>query len=127
MRLRILISFTLVCSFILSCSCNEEETSDELINTNNELSDNSESSISSNEKNSKQNQNFELINGMILIPPADYMMGANDELKRPDELPRHKVMLDKFLMDETEVTNAQFRKFVEGTGYVTTAEKKPDW
>jgi formylglycine-generating enzyme required for sulfatase activity len=30
-------------------------------------------------------------------------------------------------MDETEVTNKQFREFVEATGYVTTAEKKPDW
>jgi formylglycine-generating enzyme required for sulfatase activity len=32
-----------------------------------------------------------------------------------------------FWMDETEVTNAQFRVFVEATGYVTTAEKKPVW
>jgi formylglycine-generating enzyme required for sulfatase activity len=29
-------------------------------------------------------------------------------------------------MDETEVTNAQFRAFVEDTGYVTTAERAPD-
>jgi formylglycine-generating enzyme required for sulfatase activity len=30
-------------------------------------------------------------------------------------------------MDVTEVTNAQFKTFVEATGYVTTAEKKPEW
>jgi formylglycine-generating enzyme required for sulfatase activity len=65
--------------------------------------------------------------GMVLIPPADYMMGGGDELTRPDELPRHRVMLDGFWMDETEVTNAQFGKFVKETKYVTTAEQKPDW
>ena len=45
---------------------------------------------------------------MVLIPEADFMMGADDELSRPDELPRHRVLLDPFWMDETEVTNAQF-------------------
>jgi formylglycine-generating enzyme required for sulfatase activity len=30
-------------------------------------------------------------------------------------------------MDEHDVTNTEFAKFVEATGYVTTAEKKPDW
>ena len=32
-----------------------------------------------------------------------------------------------FWMDAHEVTNAQFMKFVDATGYVTTAERKPDW
>ena len=66
-------------------------------------------------------------NGMVLIPPADYMMGGDDKLARADELPRHRVLLDAFWMDETEVTNAQFREFVDATNYVTTAEEKPDW
>jgi formylglycine-generating enzyme required for sulfatase activity len=37
------------------------------------------------------------------------------------------VKLAPFWMDVTDVTNAQFRKFIEATGYVTTAQKKPDW
>lgn len=65
--------------------------------------------------------------GMVLIPQADFMMGADDELARPDELPRHRVLLDPFWMDETEITNSQFAEFIEKTNYVTTAEIKPDW
>lgn len=81
------------------------------------------------EKTPEQMSNIEpkSDNGMLKIPPADFMMGGNDELKRPDELPRHRVILDGFWMDETEVTNTDFKKFIEDTGYVTTAETKPDW
>ena len=55
------------------------------------------------------------------------MMGGDDELTRPDELPRHRVILDEFWMDATEVTNAQFEIFVQQANYTTTAEKKPKW
>jgi len=65
--------------------------------------------------------------GMVLVPAADFMMGGNDKLVRPDELPRHRVLLDSFYIDETEVTNKQFKEFTDKTGYITTAEKKPDW
>lgn len=54
-------------------------------------------------------------------------MGGRGPEVKPDELPLHDVQLDGFWIDESEVTNAQFRRFVEATGYVTTAEKKPDW
>src|SRR5262245_24925398 len=43
-----------------------------------------------------------------------------------DGTPAHGVRIDGFWIDETEVTNASFRKFVEATKYVTTAEKPPD-
>ncbi len=42
-----------------------------------------------------------------------------------DARPIHRVQVDGFWMDVTEVTNAEFAKFVEATGYVTVAERKP--
>jgi len=42
-----------------------------------------------------------------------------------DALPVHRVYVDGFWMDATEVTNAQFARFVKATGYVTVAERKP--
>ncbi len=64
---------------------------------------------------------------MVWLPAATFTMGATDQEGRADEYPAHQVKLDGFWMDKHEVTNAQFRKFVESTGYVTTAEQKPDW
>ena len=54
-------------------------------------------------------------------------MGSDAADARADEKPAHRVHVDGFWMDETEVTNAQFRAFVEATHYVTTAERKPLW
>lgn len=64
--------------------------------------------------------------GMVWIPGGEFTMGDNDPTARSDEKPAHRVRVDGFWMDETTVTNAQFRKFVAATGYVTTAEKIPD-
>jgi formylglycine-generating enzyme required for sulfatase activity len=65
--------------------------------------------------------------GMVWIPGGTYMMGAQDQDGREDEYPLHQVRLSGFWMDATEVTNAQFSRFVDATGYVTTAEIAPDW
>ena len=65
--------------------------------------------------------------GMAKIPGGDYQMGAADAAGRPDEYPQHTVHVDGFYMDATEVTNVQFMEFVKATGYVTTAERTPDW
>ena len=64
---------------------------------------------------------------MTWIPGGDFNMGSSDAEGRPDEYPVHKVKLSGYWIDVHEVTNAQFKKFVEATGYVTTAEKDPDW
>jgi len=65
--------------------------------------------------------------GMVLIPSGTFTMGSTTGMARPDEAPPHQVQVDGFWMDKTEVTNAQFAAFVEATGYVTTAEKAPNW
>ncbi len=65
--------------------------------------------------------------GMVWIEGGSFTMGATDKEGRNDESPAHIVTIAGFWMDATEVTNAQFQRFVDATGYITTAEKKPDW
>lgn len=62
--------------------------------------------------------------GMVWIPGGTFLMGSNDHY--PEEAPVHPVRVDGFWMDQTPVTNAQFRRFVEETGYVTVAERVPN-
>ena len=61
---------------------------------------------------------------MIWIPGGSFRMGSDRHY--PEEAPVHRVTVDGFWIDPTPVTNAQFRKFVEATGYVTWAEIAPD-
>jgi formylglycine-generating enzyme required for sulfatase activity len=63
--------------------------------------------------------------GMAWIPGGEFWMGSDDESMR-DARPVHRVKVDGFWMDRTEVTNEQFAQFVRATGYVTVAERKPD-
>jgi len=64
---------------------------------------------------------------MAWIPGGVFLMGSDHALARFDERPAHAVRVHGFWMDATHVTNAQFADFVRQTGYVTTAERKPDW
>ena len=64
---------------------------------------------------------------MVWIPSGEFTMGTNDVRSFPNERPAHRVHVEGFWIDEHDVTNAEFAKFVEATGYVTTAERKPDW
>ena len=61
--------------------------------------------------------------GMKPLDGGTYLMGSDRHY--PEEAPAHRVTVDPFWMDETPVTNAQFRAFVEATGHVTFAEIKP--
>lgn len=71
--------------------------------------------------------------GMVWIPGGEFSMGANDPPEMDavgmkatlDSRPIHRVYVDGFFIDKTDVTNAEFARFVKATGYVTVAERKP--
>ena len=67
--------------------------------------------------------------GMVWVSGVKFTMGANesDPLALPRERPAHPVSIDGFFIDIHEVTNKEFKEFVEETGYVTVAERPIDW
>ena len=71
--------------------------------------------------------------GMVWIPGGEFSMGSTVESESlcglpgvtRDALPVHRVYVDGFWLDKTELTNKEFEKFVKATGYVTIAERTP--
>jgi formylglycine-generating enzyme required for sulfatase activity len=63
---------------------------------------------------------------MIYVPGDAFQMGrdVNDTDGGSDEFPQHVVTLNEFWIDRTEVSVAQFRRFVVETGYETEAEQE---
>ena len=59
---------------------------------------------------------------MVYIPGGTFRMGF--ERSHDDERPIHVVTVMPFFLDRHEVTNRQFKRFVEKVGYVTQAERK---
>ena len=60
----------------------------------------------------------------VWLPGGRFRMGA--DAAYPEEAPSRVVAVDPFWIDVTPVTNAQFARFVEATGYVTLAERPPN-
>ncbi|MGQ9607940.1 MAG: SUMF1/EgtB/PvdO family nonheme iron enzyme [bacterium] len=86
----------------------------------------------------KQDEDFVMskvsLDDMVKIPSGEFIMGSSDEeiMKvvrelgggelGPDvgwfaaERPQHKVYLDEYYIDKYEITNAQYKKFIDSTG-----------
>jgi sulfatase modifying factor 1 len=58
---------------------------------------------------------------MAWIPGGTFLMGSDKHY--PEEAPAHKVKVSGFWMDLIAVTNREFARFVDETGYVTAAER----
>ena len=61
---------------------------------------------------------------MVFISRGTCRMGSNGHYR--EEAPPHRVTVSDFWIDRTPVTNRQFRKFVNETGYMTFAKLRPD-
>jgi formylglycine-generating enzyme len=61
---------------------------------------------------------------MVWIPGGTFLMGSNHHY--PEESPAHRETVAGFWMDQYEVTNTEFARFVEATDYVTVAERVPE-
>ncbi|WP_144962146.1 formylglycine-generating enzyme family protein [Gillisia sp. Hel_I_86] len=118
-NLGILLAFLVI---MVSCRDEKPETSESITKT--------ERAVKEEYKLIKEKpEGVEVPEGMVWIPGGTFIQGAvtSDEMAMNHEKPAHEVAVDGFFMDKTEVTNAQFRKFVDETGYVTVAERKIDW
>ena len=53
--------------------------------------------------------------GMVYIPPGEFIMGSN--IRRHDESPEHVISLSAYFIDRYEVTNAEYKRFVDAAGH----------
>jgi formylglycine-generating enzyme len=61
---------------------------------------------------------------MVWVPDGTFLMGSDQHY--PEEAPVHRETVEGFWMDQYAVTNSDFRRFIEATGYVTVAERVPE-
>ena len=61
---------------------------------------------------------------MVYVPAGEFVMGNPPDRGNDHERPQHSVYLDAYWIDQLEVSNQQFQRFVEATGYRTDAERQ---
>ena len=97
--------------FLLRCRTKDQKDTRSEITSKNEILNN----LAADTNQSK----------MIWIAGGSFLMGSDDPAFL-DAQPVHEVKVDGFWMDEYEVTNAAFARFVKATGYITVAERPLD-
>jgi formylglycine-generating enzyme required for sulfatase activity len=118
----------LIFTFLLSCNNVQEKNISKKKDTVSCINIPSRYSVVTDTiKNTIGNSGDSSTTGMVFIPGGNFMMGGDNNQAASDEFPKHFVEVSSFWMDATEVTNAQFARFVKATGYITTAEREVDW
>ena len=110
------------------CGCQQEPVSDPKVPVADETADNATDSSGPDEREELPPLIVEAPGeppeGMVWIPGGTFSMG-DPESGSGDDRYLHRVELDGFYMDATEITNRQFKSFIDATGYVTIAERTP--
>ncbi|MFP4845028.1 formylglycine-generating enzyme family protein [Winogradskyella sp. PE311] len=85
--------------------------------------------LSSCKSEVKSTPKIEVPKGMVWVDSKTFTQGAKvgDKYAMPREKPAHEVFVDGFFIDITEVTNKEFKTFVEATNYITVAERAINW
>jgi len=55
--------------------------------------------------------------GMVYVPPGEFIMGSNN--RWDDEGPEYVVYMHGYFIDKYEITNKEYKKFVDATGHKT--------
>ena len=75
-------------------------------------------------RNTAPARNSALTKNMARVPVGQFLMGSDAQYR--EERPAHWQSAGTFWVDQHPVTNAEFRRFVNDTGWITTAERAPD-
>lgn len=80
-------------------------------------------------KSPETSSTIETPEGMVWVEGKTFLQGAkaSDSYAMSREKPAHYVTVDGFFIDITEVTNKQFKAFVNATNFITVAERPIDW
>ena len=120
--------FLLLSCFAIQCK-NEKKTDSKTPDKNKTSTVRSDSIDEDIDVLKERPQDVATPKGMVWISGGNFIQGAvpHDKMAMAHEKPAHRVAVDGFFMDITEVTNADFKKFVDETKYVTVAEREIDW
>lgn len=121
LKLALFLAFIVFNGIQADCGCNKLKRGSE----NLERSE----SVQYNVKSPSENQwpDETPISGMSLIPGGKYTIGTSEPIFHADqESPEKIVEIGDFYLDKHEVSNDNFREFVDATGYITEAERFND-
>ena len=110
--------------FIYSCKESSNKTSGEVQQIKAEETESTKAEFpKTSEKENTKNENS-VNSEMVYFKGGEITIGSND--RTPEEYPAHKVSVKPFYIDKHLVTVADFREFIEATGFETEAHKYGD-
>lgn len=124
-----ILSFISIALLSFSIGCKEEKNAKSKIVETSEKVEKPKRSVIDTVVVKDKPEDVETPKDMVWVPGGVIVQGAvpQDKAAMGHEKPAHKVAVDGFFMDIAEVTNSEFKKFVDETSYKTVAEREIDW